>query len=195
MQEADADSCCALEQPSLQELCMQSILASVTPGTVCAGLQAVSALEPAVDCLAAPLLAALAAHLAEVLSAHRLDFATLPQGMLQRLLSLPMLVRVTHTSPPLQRQQPCLPRRATWMTSPDQARVTSRAWLISHHVPQECQEDVLYRAVLAWALTAQGESRETALNDLLPLIRFPLMSVAELEVGQTAGTPWQRKSS
>ena len=50
---------------------------------------------------------------------------------------------------------------------------------------QECQELQLFQAVLAWLMAVREEEgdRNEAAAQLLPLIRFPLMSVADLQAG------------
>ena len=92
LQEAEAEGEGPGHAPSLRDLCVQSLKRSVSADTVCAGLQAVSALEPALDSLAAPLLACLAAHLPAVAAARAEEFAALPLAMLLKLLSSPSLV-------------------------------------------------------------------------------------------------------
>lgn len=48
---------------------------------------------------------------------------------------------------------------------------------------QECQELQLFQAVLAWLLAHRNEQQDisAAAAQLLPLIRFPLMSVDDLQ--------------
>ena len=54
---------------------------------------------------------------------------------------------------------------------------------------QVCEEVKLYEAVLMWTQHQKFDAQQTdeALSQLLPLIRFPLMSLEELQVGCLPG--------
>ena len=190
--------------PSLESLCKTAVVRGMDSWSVCGALALVDMVAPGLDEIAPALVGFLARNLRQALAVAPDSFQALPAALLAELLGNPCLVSFAY--PACQPvcsvrvirgsahaagasdscvQQPLVSTKpltnSYWLSV---WKATSRLLVTS---PQECSERFVFDAVMQWAYNSQDPREPLAqsvadVENLLLLIRFPLMSQTDLEV-------------